>query len=1378
MKKQLTKRLLSALLTLSLILCLLPATVQAADKTIIDSVSVEFNPERLPKAGVDVTIVGDELLSDDSGRPYTIGKGTWYSDIPNGYDNDVVRHFYEINDSNESMGYSFEAGKTYLYSFGCSLKSEFKDTHSFLPRAEDDRGKFTISNLPSSSYSVIAVESHYDYFRAYVAFTVDGVCPYEDITRVSAKWDSFFVYPPAANRQASYMVFDYGNFSVACKWDGDFTTSAYGGSFFKAGEHYTHTATLTARDGYRFASDVEFWFLYGEPDSMKLSDDRKQLTLVYEYDVDDVVSVDTVEFANSMGQSLLPSRSYGLTDCQQLNIVSDDYYEVSCSGWQDEHGNAKTGISSGDILTITEIVRIRNTNTHKFPKDVTGVITGLPEDSYTVQTNWIDEGTVKLTFVFAEGYTREVGKTAEEPVQCSSFFGLKWALENPDLRYIEMNGCEENLPLIRKEADSQEERIEAINVSTNKYLTLHGETCFTALEVDETAYLFYKNLICVPEGSMLQLSGDGSLTYRGYHPEADNAPLIVRGGRLTVDGVTVTASLTKGGAYAPAIGNIGGQVTIKGGVFNGDNDSSFEGAAVMVLGGTTVIENGRFETFGSGINYGLRILSQNSKVSIDRGQFYSNGIWMPDDSIDLSRYVDANHTVQLGGQEYAPDEVYQSQIDSSYIVPMKINRIIDRAELKLAIPVAGETVDTAPQLSEGLQRVSVKWYANGSAIAMASGGKFSQGSTYRAVITVQADTQSLYKLAKPSAFIGRINGKSATVTATADGYALSYDFGQCKNALTSLYFTGLTMPREYDLPDYSVVADTDSEGKVSVSKVFWYEDGVEMATDARFRENHAYTMKLRVIAGTNYIFNVDADGEPMMDGYIDDILAYTEKYEDYAGTKYAFVVVNFGYMADTVIDEISLRTELPVAGEKPHYEVYSDGQYHVDRNKYGYDEEYVGPNAGHRSYYKVGGVSWYDVTDSSYVYENEFFIPGHTYELYVNVVPDSGKEFLFKSVPFGDDLLVAASVNGEKAEARELGNEGLREQGITYRFVCEPGTVRTVEITDLSAPVAGRNPDYTMTMVGLTYQPKADFGTNNSGIEWYTAAGDLMQPTDTFVEGEKYMVRLRIEPIEIDGAKMCKFYNGTAVSLNGTTVQEKGDNLINRTTNRVELFYYYGATPADIGAPENGWFKYDGKWYYYENSTMVKNAWRQDSVGWVYLGEDGAMLTNSWCRDSKGWCYVGADGYAVTNCWKKDSVGWVYLDANGSMVYNKWVKDSKGWCYVGADGYMVYNKWVKDSVGWCYVGADGYMVYNKWVKDSVGWCYVGADGYMVYNKWVADSKGWCYVGADGYMVTNGWAKDSIGWYWMGADGYAIKNTSKTIGGKTYYFNASGLCTNP
>ena len=197
-------------------------------------------------------------------------------------------------------------------------------------------------------------------------------------------------------------------------------------------------------------------------------------------------------------------------------------------------------------------------------------------------------------------------------------------------------------------------------------------------------------------------------------------------------------------------------------------------------------------------------------------------------------------------------------------------------------------------------------------------------------------------------------------------------------------------------------------------------------------------------------------------------------------------------------------------------------------------------------------------------------------------------------------------------------------------------------------------------------------------------------------------------------------------------------------------------THKTLRSSPSGWHYTGGSWYFYENGTMVKNAWRKDSIGWVYLGEDGAMLTNSWCKDSKGWCYVGANGYAVTNCWKKDSKGWVYLDANGSMVYNKWVKDSVGWCYVGADGYMVTNKWVRDSVGWCYIGANGYAVTNCWKQDSTGkWCHLNANGSMDYNKWIADSKGWCYVGADGYCLTNTWKQDSVGWVYLNSEGSMV-----------------------
>ncbi|MBQ6830056.1 MAG: fibronectin type III domain-containing protein [Clostridia bacterium] len=227
----------------------------------------------------------------------------------------------------------------------------------------------------------------------------------------------------------------------------------------------------------------------------------------------------------------------------------------------------------------------------------------------------------------------------------------------------------------------------------------------------------------------------------------------------------------------------------------------------------------------------------------------------------------------------------------------------------------------------------------------------------------------------------------------------------------------------------------------------------------------------------------------------------------------------------------------------------------------------------------------------------------------------------------------------------------------------------------------------------------------------------------------------------------------------------------------------------------NGWKQIGQRWYYFNGNQPLKNCWQLDSNGWCYLGADGAMKTNAWVKDSVGWCYVGGNGYIVKSNWVLDGGKWYYLDKNGYMLSSTWQLDSVGWCYLGSDGAMKTNAWVKDSVGWCYVGADGYCITNNWVKDSVGWVYLDANGRMLTNSWVQDSVGWCYVGADGYAVTECWKKDSVGWcyldkngsmtkndwvkddgkwYYLDGNGYMLAGTTKTIGGKTYTFNASGV----
>ena len=1183
MKHNLSKRLLSLLLTLIMVVGTMPAlpSLVSADTsmTIIDNLDFEFNLDRLPKAGKDVIIYGDEILTSDMGRPYSIQpRYRWHSDIPNGYDNDVVRHFYEINDSSESVGYSFERGKTYIFHMACSLDKDFKDTHRFYSRAETVDGKkttVTFSNLPSSSYYIVAAEASTDYIGIYVAITIDGVCPYDDIKTVYANWDKNYVYPPMAGRQSGYAYANYGNFSEKRRWEGEFDYSEYGGAFYKAGEHYTYTIAYTARDGYKFASDVEYIFDRGRPDSVKLSDDRKTLTVVFEFDVSDIVYIDNVLFydADSLGYLdwLLPNVANGITDCYQLDVDSEaPYRETDCSGWRDENDEPVTSFSSNQVYFFRQTYEIKNSDTHKFPKDVTSVVEGLSENGYTAEVQWISEREITVTYIFAEGYSRNVGKVPSEPVKCNSFFALKWALENPNIQYIQLGDCISNLPLIKKEAGDTNTFIDAITVKDNKYLTISGNAEFTAIEVDETAYYAYNNFICVPEGAKLEVNGEGSVTYNGYNLETNNSVFCVQYGVLTVDGCTVNGVTKKSGSFSPAIINMFGTVTIKSGNFYGYNLSSLGLGAVTVIGGDTIIENGRFEVLGAGIeNYGLKVMTNPSDVIIERGDFYSNGIKMPSDSMPLSHYADSNdHIAMRGSTVYETNELYQSDIDNSYVRPLKICKIVKSAGIVFDIPVAGNKVDVSPEITEGIKVKSVSWYANGSKIPMASTSAFALNSTYSVKITIEADSDSNYALGDIDIFKCKINGKSVDLTSAAGGYEMSFDFGQCKNTLTSVYLTGLTIPKEFGTPDGSVVADTESSGKISISSdIFWYEDGVLMESGELFKNNSFYVIKVPVYATSNYIFNVDADGTPLLDCYINGMRAYSESYEDKSGTKYAVIVLELGYLHGTVVEEVSLSIDLPTAGQYPQYKAYCHDQYneyYIDESQNAWYEEYIGFNAGVCTYYKIRGVSWYDVTDSGYVYENETFIAGHTYQVYIDIRPYEGYEFLFKSVAFGDDLLLSATVNGEAAEASMWGNDGLYKQGVTYTFVCQPATISNIEITGFSSPVAGKTPDYTMDFDSELYQLKTDFGTDNTGIEWYTSAGDLMSPNDTFVEGESYMVRIRIEPVEIDGNKMCKFYNGTSITLNGEKVKEaSGGNLINRNTNRIELFYYFQPTPSE-----------------------------------------------------------------------------------------------------------------------------------------------------------------------------------------------------------------------
>lgn len=151
----------------------------------------------------------------------------------------------------------------------------------------------------------------------------------------------------------------------------------------------------------------------------------------------------------------------------------------------------------------------------------------------------------------------------------------------------------------------------------------------------------------------------------------------------------------------------------------------------------------------------------------------------------------------------------------------------------------------------------------------------------------------------------------------------------------------------------------------------------------------------------------------------------------------------------------------------------------------------------------------------------------------------------------------------------------------------------------------------------------------------------------------------------------------------------KWDFTTEKVTSNITLY-------AKWTAAANGWSYSQGKWYFFNNGSMVTNGWTQDSAKhWYYMGSDGAMVTNTWEQDSlKHWYYLGTDGAMVTNTWKQDiSKAWYYLGADGSMAANTWILDNGKWYYLKPGGAMATG-WLSYGGAWYYLYSSGEMAKN------------------------------------------------------------------------------------
>ncbi|CJU61959.1 SEC10/PgrA surface exclusion domain-containing protein [Streptococcus pneumoniae] len=194
----------------------------------------------------------------------------------------------------------------------------------------------------------------------------------------------------------------------------------------------------------------------------------------------------------------------------------------------------------------------------------------------------------------------------------------------------------------------------------------------------------------------------------------------------------------------------------------------------------------------------------------------------------------------------------------------------------------------------------------------------------------------------------------------------------------------------------------------------------------------------------------------------------------------------------------------------------------------------------------------------------------------------------------------------------------------------------------------------------------------------------------------------------------------------------------------------------------NSW---KGNYYLKSNGVMARNEWVYDTnyKAWYYLKSDGSYAQNSW----QGSYYLKSDGKMAQSEWLYDSSykAWYYLKSDGSYAQNSW----QGSYYLKSDGKMAQSEWQYDSSykAWYYLKSDGSYAQNSWQ----GSYYLKSDGKMAQSEWLYDSsyKAWYYLKSDGSYLRDQWFKDGSAWYYLKADGKMAQN--ETIG--AYYLDYSG-----
>ena len=199
-----------------------------------------------------------------------------------------------------------------------------------------------------------------------------------------------------------------------------------------------------------------------------------------------------------------------------------------------------------------------------------------------------------------------------------------------------------------------------------------------------------------------------------------------------------------------------------------------------------------------------------------------------------------------------------------------------------------------------------------------------------------------------------------------------------------------------------------------------------------------------------------------------------------------------------------------------------------------------------------------------------------------------------------------------------------------------------------------------------------------------------------------------------------------------------------------------------------GWFKNDeGKWNYYDEDGGLYTGWLKTGAATYYLDENGVMLTG-W-QEIDGEKYWFFPGGSMKTGWKQLDGGWYYFGEDGKMQTGFVQTYGNSYC-MDENGKMLTG-WLKLNGRWYFFDLESGKMAVGWKKLDGTWYFFNSDGTMK-TGWLEYNGKWYYLQAGGAMKT-GWLRYNGKWYWFDSSGAMAADTTITIDGKRYSFDASG-----